>query len=72
MHGHVPVLHLLLAEADDLADGAAAVAGRWVGVLHLEVVVVFLLLKAQDLSLQGMKHGGWGIHALRPFTSGYF
>ena len=57
---------LTKATLHDLADGATGVTGRRVWVLHLEVVVVFLLLKAQDLSLQGMQHGGWSIHSIDP------
>ena len=52
---------LMGALLDELSHGGAAVAERRIGVLHLEVVVVFLLLKANNAGFQRvqkrLRHG---------------
>lgn len=60
MNWNVAVSLVVLAELDQAVDGAAGLAAFRRGQFHAEVVVVFVLLKADDIELQRVQQSAWG------------
>lgn len=55
VNGHVTISLVVLAELDQAADGSAGLAAFRLGQFDSEVVVVFILLEADNIELQGMQ-----------------
>lgn len=53
MDGNVAVSLVVLAELDQVVERAAGLAALRLGQFDAEVVVVFVLLEADDIELQG-------------------
>lgn len=55
MNGHITVCLVVLAELSQVVEGAAGLAALRLGQFDAEVVVVFVLLEADDIGFQGVK-----------------